>query len=303
MRFFILGGTGFVGQALIPFLLDEQHDVEVLIRDPAQKNLFPRSCSWHQGDPLQPGDWQDRAGEAEVIVNLVGKNIMTRWTPQVKNALLQTRIQPTRMAVQAIENGPHAKPVLINANAVGYYPLESKSPMTEDSPQGSSFLARICGEWQREAEKAAQLGSRVVVARFAPVLGRGGGVIENLLPVFSKGLGGRVGNGRQAFPWIHIQDLVRAIAFAAQTAALSGPVNMCAPEQISNGEFTRALARALKRPSLFPVPGPVLKMVYGELAQMLLKGAPVVPRALEKAGFDFSFPTIEQALENLFTEG
>lgn len=302
MRYFILGGTGFVGQSLIPFLLQKGHDVDVLIRDPAQEELFPRSCSCHQGDPLHPGPWQEQAGQAEVIVNLVGKNIMTRWTPQVKNALLQTRIQPTRMAVQAIENASGFKPVLVNANAVGYYPLESKSPIDEGGPQGSSFLAHICGEWQREAERAGQFGARVIVARFAPVLGPGGGVIKSMLPVFSKGLGGRIGNGKQAFPWIHIQDLIRALEFAASQAHLSGPVNMCAPEQITNAAFTQAMARILKRPALLPVPAPVLKLVYGELAQMLLKGAPVVPRALEQAGFEFSFPTIRAALEDVLAQ-
>jgi hypothetical protein len=301
MRFFILGGSGFVGQALIPYLIQRQHQVDVLIRDPSQKDLFPHESTCHQGDPVRSGEWQDVAARAEAIVNLVGKNIMTRWTPQVKNALLQTRIQPTRMAVQAIEKAAEPKPVLVNANAVGYYPLESRTAMTEAGPQGSSFLAHICGEWQKEAEKAGQLGARVVIARFAPVLGRGGGMIEKLLPIFSKGLGGRVGSGRQAFPWIHRHDLVRAIEFAAVRETMSGPVNMCAPEQITNAEFTKALAGALKRPAPFPVPGPVLKLAYGELAQMLLKGAPVEPRALEEAGFEFSFPTLSQALEDLLT--
>jgi len=302
MRFFILGGSGFVGQALIHFLIRRQHQADVLIRDPSQKDLFPHECSCHQGDPLQPGEWQDVAARADAVVNLVGKNIMTRWTPQAKNALLQTRIQPTRHAVQAIEKAADPKPVLINANAVGYYPLESRTAMTEAGPRGSSFLAHICGEWQKEAEQAGQFGARVVIARFASVLGRSGGVIEKLLPIFSKGLGGRVGSGRQAFSWIHLHDLVRAIEFAAGRETISGPVNMCAPEQITNAQFTKALANALNRPAPFPVPGPVLKLVYGELAQMLLKGAPVVPRALEEAGFEFSFPTLSQALDDLFAK-
>ncbi|WP_028572780.1 TIGR01777 family oxidoreductase [Desulfonatronum lacustre] len=302
MRFFILGGTGFVGKHLINSLLQQGHDVEVLGRSAKSLERIPSECRTVINDPMRPGDWQGRAGQADVVINLVGRSIMTRWNDVTKKEILESRVQSTRMAVQALA-GDHGKgKVLINANAVGYYPLDSKAEYAEDGPRGTGFLADVAQAWQEEAEKARGFGVRVVIARFGTVLGPDGGAMAQLLPIFRKGLGGRLGSGEQWFPWIHVLDLCRALEFMARHDELDGPVNCCAPQAATNTYFTRALGGLLRRPTIFPVPAFAVKLAMGEVAQVVLQGAKIVPKVLTDAGFDFRFGMLEGALKDILAQ-
>jgi uncharacterized protein len=302
MQFFILGGTGFVGKHLIDWLLRQGQTVEALGRSSKSLERLPNECRVVVGDPMQPGDWQARAGQADVVINLVGRSIMTRWNDVTKKEILESRVQSTRMAVQALAGEQGAGKVLINANAVGYYPLDSKAEFAEDGPRGAGFLAEVAQAWQEEAEEARGFGVRVIIARFGTVLGPDGGALAQLLPIFRKGLGGRLGSGEQWFPWIHVLDLCRALEFMALHADLDGPVNCCAPQAATNTYFTRALGGLLRRPTIFPVPGFAVKLAMGEVAQVVLQGAKIVPKALTDAGFVFQFGLLEGALKDILAQ-
>ncbi len=302
MQFFILGGTGFVGKHLIEWLLRQGQAVEALGRSSKSLERLPTGCRAVTGDPMQPGDWQARAGQADVVINLVGRSIMTRWNAVTKKEILESRVQSTRMAVQALAGEQGSGKILINANAVGYYPLDSKGEFAEDGPQGAGFLAEVAQAWQKEAEKARGFGVRVVIARFGTVLGPDGGAMAQLLPIFRKGLGGRLGSGEQWFPWIHVLDLCRALEFMALHGELAGPVNCCAPQAATNTYFTRALGGLLRRPTIFPVPGFAVKLALGEVSQVVLQGAKIVPKALTDAGFVFQFGLLEGALKDILAQ-
>ena len=302
MHFFITGGTGFVGKHLISWLLQQGHAVEALARSESSLKRLPQGCSAVTGDPLRPGDWQERAGQADAVINLVGRSIMTRWNAVTKKEILESRVQSTRMAVQALAGDLGKGKVLINANAVGYYPLDSKAEYAEDGPRGTGFLADVAQAWQEEAEKAREFGVRVVIARFGTVLGPDGGAMAQLLPIFRKGLGGRLGGGEQWFPWIHVLDLCRALEFMALHGELDGPVNCCAPQAATNTYFTRALGGLLRRPTIFPVPAFAIKLAMGEVAQVVLRGAKIVPKALTDAGFTFQFGLLEGALKDIIKQ-
>lgn len=298
MRIFLLGGTGFIGRHLISRLTRKGHELTILSRA-SRPDLEQDQVSVLVGDPLQAGPWQERAAECEAIINLVGRNIMTRWTRTVKKEILESRVQPTNLVTQAIEKSSGDKPVLINANAVGYYPFSETQVFDEAGPPGDHFLARVCKAWQEAAQQASSFGSRVVVARFAPVLAPGEGMLQTLLPLFKKGLGGRVGSGNQPFPWVHIQDVIQALDLALTDSTLHGPVNVCAPQVITNAQFTQALSKALNRPAVVPVPEFALRLRFGELADMLTKGQAVMPAVLQKKEFPFIHSDIDQAVQEV----
>ncbi|NDY42288.1 TIGR01777 family protein [Dissulfurirhabdus thermomarina] len=300
MRFFVMGGTGFVGTALLCHLVQAGHEVAALVRSAAGEKTLPPGVAAVAGNPLEPGGWQEPAAAADVLVNLVGRPIFARWTPTVRREILETRVRSTRMAVAALaRRAPGAGGTLINANAVGWYRGGSDEILAEDAPPGDGFLAEVARSWQAEAEKARDHGTRVVVTRFGTVLGPGGGALDRLLPPFRFGLGGRLGSGRQWFSWIHVADLARAVTFLAERKDLEGPVNLAAPNPVRNAEFTRALARVLHRPALLPVPAPLLRLLLGEVAEVILRGERVVPKRLLEAGFEFRFPTVEAALRDI----
>ena len=294
-----MGGTGFTGSPLIRHLLKKGHEVTALVRSAAKAGNLPPGTNLIEGNPLEAGQWQKEAARAGVIVNLVGKPIMTRWTRTARREITKTRVISTRMAVQAIPEKQVHGIVLINANAAGYYGFTKDDVITEESPAGKGFLAEVAKSWQEEAEVAGEKGARVVIARLGAIIGREGGALAQMLPSFQYGLGGRLGSGRQWFPWMHIHDLCRAILFVAVKTEISGAVNMCSPNPVTNIELTRTLARKLKRPAILPVPGFMLKLAVGGAAEIALEGQRMIPGILEKQGFDFGFPTLEEALRDL----
>jgi uncharacterized protein len=302
MDFFTMGGTGFIGGPLIRQIIRAGHELTVLTRNAAIVESLPSQVTPVVDDPLSPGKWQEIAGESDVIINLVGSSILTRWTKSARKEILESRILATRMAVEAIPASRAKQMTLINANAVGYYGDSGSTCITEKSPPGNGFLAEVTQRWQQEAEIASERGVRVVIPRFGAVLGRGGGALARMLPPFRFGIGGKLGNGRQWFSWIHMDDLVKALLFVAEKDTVAGVVNMCSPEPVTNLELTRTLSKLLKRPAILPVPGIILKLVIGGASEIALKGQRVFPEILKSAGFVFDFPTLETALKNLMGE-
>ena len=234
----------------------------------------------------------------DAVVNLAGEPIAQRWTAEVKKRIYDSRVESTRHLVKAFSTQPQRPRVLVCASAVGIYGSRGDEILTEKSAPGSGFLPRIVVEWEAAARMAEPLGMRVVSLRFSTVLGPGG-ALAKLLPVFRLGVGGRLGSGRQWMSWIHIDDVVALILFAIENALLKGPCNATAPDPVTNDEFTRRLAAALHRPAIFPVPAIALKLVFGEMSQVLLDSQRALPIAAQAAGFEFQHPVLSEALASI----
>ena len=294
MKILAFGATGFVGAHLVPHLQDRGHETTVAAR--SAKASFGPGVNVVRADPTSPGPWQDLIAQHDAVINLTGSPVATRWNEAAKKSILETRIMSTRNIVDALAGT--AGKTLLCANAVGYYGDGGDRLLTEDSPRGAGFLADVAAVWQAEALRAEGFGHRVVMPRISVVLGNGG-ALAKMLPPFSLGLGGRLGSGKQWFPWIHIQDLVRVMSFLLETPRASGPYNACSPDPVTNASFTAALARALKRPAILPVPAPALRLIMGEAAEMLLTGQRCVPAALKALGFTFAHPDLDKALADV----
>ncbi|MDE2150087.1 MAG: TIGR01777 family oxidoreductase [Gammaproteobacteria bacterium] len=293
MRYLITGGSGFVGRALCSDLCAAGHEVAVLSRSPRRaRRRLPDSVR-------TVGTFEEVSG-AEAVVNLAGENLAAgRWTPARKQALRESRIGTTRRLVQWIGNLTDRPQVLVSASAIGYYGARGDEAVDESTPPADDFPARLCRDWEAEAERAADLGVRVCVLRIGLVLGSDGGVLARMLPAFRLGLGGPIGSGRQWMSWIHRQDLVSAIRWCAERAQPRGANNATAPNPVTNLEFARALGRALHRPALLPVPARLLKLALGEMATLLLTGQKVLPERLLAEGFTLRYPRLDDALAAL----
>ena len=300
MKIFVTGGTGFVGSYVTRRLSETGREVLILSRS-AQK--AKESVPWAdivEGDPRKSGDWQQRVGECDAVINLAGTSIFTVWTDSARKSILESRLLSTRNLVDALCASGEEK-VLINASAVGYYGSRMDDELLgEDSPHGSEFMSEVCVKWEDEARKATQAGVRVALCRFGIVLGRGGGALSMMLPAFRYMIGSPIGTGRQWMSWIHIEDLFNIFSLILSDAALSGPINCTAPNPVRNAEFAKILSRTLGRPILLPgVPSFVLNMLLGEFSNVVVKGQRVSPQKLMLSGFSFRFPTLAQALDDL----
>lgn len=300
MRFFITGGTGFIGRHLIDHLLNCGHEVMALVRNPNKFHLNHARLQTITGDPMKQGSWQEAVGHANVLINLVGRSIFSRWNEELKKDILESRLVSTRNLVASIPLHKTTTMTLINANAVGYY--ESGDEVrTEASPKGRDFLSEVCELWQNEALKAKEKGTRVVITRFGAVMGNDGGALQQMLPIFKKGLGGKIGDGSRWFSWVHILDLCRILEFIAVQQSIEGVVNICAIP-ITNAQFTQALACAVLRPAFFRVPEFALRLAMGEAANVVLAGQRVVSEVLPRHSFQFRFPEINEALQHLLQQ-
>jgi uncharacterized protein (TIGR01777 family) len=294
MKIFITGGTGFVGKTLAPALIRSGHEVCILTRSGKGDSS---GVSWVEGDPAQKGKWQEAVREHEVIINLAGASIFTRWTEEAKKKMRDSRIFTTRNLVEAMEGGKVK--TFFSTSAIGYYGFHGDENLTEESPPGADFLALLARDWEAEAKEAEKKGCRLVITRFGIVLGEKGGALGQMIPLFQRYLGGPLGNGRQWFSWIHIDDLTRAFLFLLEQPEISGPVNFTAPNPVRNKELAQWLGRIMGRPAFLPAPGFMLKLVLGEFGSILLKGQRVLPRKLLQAGFPFSYPEIDRALRQV----
>jgi uncharacterized protein (TIGR01777 family) len=298
MKVFITGGTGFVGTYLSRELAGQGHEITVLTRRKQPPTPPAPGISYITGDPTQEGPWMGAVPEHDWIINLAGASIFKRWTPEHKQEIFASRIRTTRNLVIALSEGDRRQ-LFCSTSAVGYYGPRGDEILTEDSSQDSYFLARLAEDWEIEALKAQDLGIRTVITRFGIVLGRGGGALGQMAPMFRRFLGGILGAGQQWFSWIHQADQVRAYNFVQEHPEIRGPVNFTAPRPVRNRELTRALGQALHRPTVLPAPAFMMRLVLGEFAEALLTGQRVVPKKLLDAGFKFNFPTIEEALKDL----
>jgi hypothetical protein len=299
MKIFMTGGTGFVGTHLTWEFARQAHRVSILTRKQRDSHNLPEGSRFVEGDPTEKGAWQEQVKGHDIIVNLAGANIFQRWTESAKKSIRESRLLTTRNLVESLSATQHP-PTLISTSAVGYYGFHKDEELDENSPPGDDFLANLSKEWESAAMDAQKLGARVVIARFGVVLGKGGGALEKMIPVFKKWLGSPLGSGEQWFSWIHIEDLIRIYAFILEREDISGPVNCTAPHPVRNKELTEVLAEALDKPTFMPsVPGFAVKLAMGEFGSVLLKGQKVLPVRLNETGFAFLFPDIKKALQAL----
>ena len=294
MKIFLTGGTGFVGKSLAPALIRGGHEVTVLTRS---GKGGPPGVSLVEGDPTQKGGWQAAIKEHDAVINLAGASIFTRWTDEAKKIIRESRLLTTRNLVGALE-GARVRH-FFSTSAVGYYGFHKDEALTEESLPGDDFLARLGRDWEKEAREAEKKGCRVVITRFGIVLGEKGGALGQMIPLFRKYLGGPLGSGNQWFSWIHIEDLTGAFLFLLGHPEFSGPVNFTAPNPVRNRELAKTIGKAMGRPSFLPVPGFMLKLALGEFGSILLEGQRVIPQKLLKSGFQFRYPEIEQAIEQI----
>ena len=308
MKFVIAGGTGFLGNALAWAWAEEGHDVRVLTRS------LPPGQSRHEPGTGKPGisrvGWvpDGKAGPiagdvdgAAAVVNLAGESIAGgRWSAARKQALVDSRIQPTRSLVAAVAGAQAPPPAFISASGAGYYGDRGDEALSEDAAPGRDFLAALCVQWEAEALKAVRPGVRVVLLRTGLVLERSGGALPQMARPFRFFAGGRIGSGRQYMPWIHRHDYVEMVRWIADTAAVRGPVNVSAPHPVTNAEFAHALGRALHRPALLPAPRFAIRIALGEMADALLASQRVLPGVALAHGYHFRYPEIDLALRGIY---
>lgn len=303
LRVTVTGATGLIGSRLVAALLDRGARVTVLTRDPvrARDTLADvEAVSWQ---PMsEPAPSAALAGR-DAVVHLAGAPVAQRWSEKARRAIRDSRVTGTRNLLAGLRavDGPGVGPrpgTLLSGSAIGYYGPHGEEPLDEDAPAGHDFLARTCREWEAEAARAGELGMRVVSLRTGVVLDRNGGALAKMLPSFRLGVGGPVAGGHQYVSWIHVEDLVAMMLAALEDERWSGPVNATAPEPVSNRDFSRALGSVLGRPSALPVPGLALRMLYGEMAEVITTGARVVPAKPLVLGFEFRHPHVEEALRS-----
>ena len=305
MRLLLLGCTGFVGRELVPMLLKQGHQLTLISRRMARGYEAERAAgdlTWLQLDPASATSWQDAAllealNQADAVVNLTGEPIAEkRWTPAHLRVLEASRLQTTRLLVEAMAASATPPGVLINASAIGFYGTSATARFVESSPAGGDFLASLCQRWE-QAAAAAPAGTRVVSVRIGIVLAADGGALGKMLPVFRAGFGGPIGSGQQWMSWIHRTDLCALLQQALVDDSWSGVVNAVAPEPASMATFSKQLGRSLGRPSLLPVPGPVLQVLLGDGAKVVLEGQQVASERLETLDFSFRYPSLASALD------
>jgi uncharacterized protein len=299
MKILITGGTGFVGTQLTSRLIKDNHEVTILSRSAKRSGEIPREISYLQGDPTQKGSWQEAIKNHDAAINLAGASIFAKWTEEHKKAIRESRVSITRNIVEGIPSHPQKQFAFFSTSAVGYYGFCGDEELTEESPHGDDYLARIASEWEGEALKAKEKGARVVITRFGIVMGEKGGALGQMIPLFKKFIGGPIGSGRQWFSWVHIKDLAEAFTFLLKHPEISGPVNVCSPNPVRNKDLAKALGRALHRPSFMPAPGFMIKLVLGEFGSVILEGQRVIPKRLLDSGFAFQYPEIDKALQEI----
>jgi uncharacterized protein (TIGR01777 family) len=294
MRVVIAGGSGFLGSALVSRLQQQGHSAAVLTREPTHSD----HVRW---DPYgAPTRWAHAFEDADAVVNLAGARIDKRWTAAHKRAMWNSRVHVTRSLVAAMRSLRRIPPALLNASAVGIYGAHDDEPITEEhAAAGAGFLAGLGVAWETEA-LAATPEARVVLLRTGVVLARDGGALPQLALPFRLFAGGLVGSGRQYMSWIHRDDWTGLVVWALTNTAVSGPLNVTAPNPVTNAEFSRILGRVLRRPALVPAPAFAVRLLLGEMAEVALTGQRVLPEKARALGFEFRYPLLEPALRAIY---
>ena len=307
MKVIITGGTGHIGHYLINELAAYGHELVILSRNPGKyKARFDKEVKLVEWDAKTAVGWAEEANEADAIINLAGESIAgenflpARWSDKQKQKIKQSRLDAGKAVVDAVRAANKKPKVVLQASAVGYYgPHNDNEKIDEDTPPGNDFLGQICVEWEQSTAAVKEMGVRQVLLRTGLVLMTEGGPLERLLFQFKMFAGGPFGNGRQWWPWIHIQDEVQAIRFLLEKADADGPYNLTAPTPETNKAFSKKLGQVMKRPSFIPVPGFAMKLLVGEVSTVVLDGQRAIPKRLQKEGYDFEFTNLKPALTDL----
>ena len=303
MRVVVTGATGMIGRSLASALLARGEEVVALSRDAERgRHALDDRVQVHAwGNPVAEPPPSDALAGADAVVHLIGEPVAQRWTGEAKEAIRESRVASTRLLVQGLMSlSDDVRPaVLVSQSATGYYGPRGSESVDESAPAGSDFLAGVVVGWEREALAASAHGVRVVVTRTGVVLSREGGALAKMLPFFRLGIGGPVAGGRQYVPWVHLDDVVGAMAFCLGNHDATGPVNLTAPAPATNTELSKTLGRVLKRPAFLPVPALALRALYGEMAQIVVTGQRAVPARLEELGYHFRHPELEPALRDV----
>ena len=294
MKVMVAGSSGLIGTAIVRLLADEGHEVLRLVR------RAPAADDEAQWDPVAGSIDAQAVSGVDAVIHLGGASIAgQRWTEAYKQEIRDSRIKSTQLISETIAQSDSKPAVFLCASALGYYADRGDEILTENSPKGEGFLADVTEEWEEATLPAREAGVRVCNMRIGVVLSETGELPRSMLTPFRFGLGGKLGNGRQYMSWIHIEDVARAFDFALKTESLSGPVNLAAPNPVTNAEFTKALGRVLSRPTLFKVPGLALRIAMGEMAQFALGSARLYPLKLAQSGFSYRWSDIEPALRDI----
>jgi len=307
-KIIIAGGSGFIGTKLAEKFENCGYEVVILTRTPKnpRANSSIRFVGW---DGKTPGDWFSEIEGSLAVLNLAGKSIagetlpgilFGRWTQKYKQEILQSRVSSGNVLAEAVLSARKKPQVFIQASGIGFYGTSSATPLDEESPPGSDFLASVSLDWEDSSRGVTVVGIRHAVIRSGVVLDPGGGILPLVALPIRLFLGGRLGNGRQPFPWIHIEDEIAAIQFLIEDKSCNGAFNLVAPGLASNAEFGKILAAVLRRPFYLPVPAFLLKLLLGEKSILVLAGQQAVPRKLLDAGFTFHHPQAESALKDLY---
>ncbi|MDX1693761.1 MAG: TIGR01777 family oxidoreductase [Ketobacteraceae bacterium] len=291
----ITGGTGFIGKKLTPLLIKQGYDVTVFTRN-------PKKASQMFGNKVNTiSDMSEirKLPPLEAVINLAGEGILDkRWTEARKQTLLKSRVELTEQLVATLVDSDHKPTTFISGSAVGYYGDCGDTPCPVNAPPGKDFAAMLCKQWETAANRIKAIGCRLVIVRIGIVLDKNGGAMEKMILPFKLGLGGKIGSGKQWFPWIHRTDLCRLILFLLQDSRCSGPYNATSPTPVTNKEFTEALGKVLGKPTFLPMPGFALKLALGEASQLLLGGQNATPDKALQDGFKFKYTTIEHCLKD-----
>lgn len=307
MKLLLTGCTGFIGRELIPLLINEGHSLTVISRQTKGRlNTIVNDSSIKviQMNPAESSSWdkeeiQNSLKSCEGVINLAGEPIAEkRWTTDHCKEITNSRIETTKNLIKNLRNLRKPPKVLINASAIGFYGSHSQTEFTEENIQGDDFLANLCKEWEFTAKNKPR-ATRLLIVRIGIVLAKDGGALGKMLPIFRAGLGGPIGDGKQWMSWIHRTDLCKLINESVKNSAWSGVVNGVAPNPVRMNEFSNSLGQILGRPSLLAVPGPILKLILGDGARVVLEGQNVQPQRLNKLKFKFSFPTINDAFQSI----
>jgi uncharacterized protein len=299
MKLVITGASGFIGSTLVRQLREAYHILTLLSRKPRFSSQAV-NAKWLVWQPGVPGEWENAIDGADGVVNLAGEPIVQkRWTERQKENIRASRIEATHAIVTAIAKAKKKPKFLVNASAVGYYGDRGDETLTEESAPGKDYLARVCVSWEEEAKKAQNVGVRVVLLRTGIVLGRGKGALAKMVPPFKLFVGGPLGSGKQWMPWIHLEDEIGLMLFLMENENAQGAFNATAPNPVTMEEFSKTLGQVLNRPSWASVPGSVLSLALGEMADVLLAGQRVLPQAAQKLSYTFKHPTLTEALKSL----
>jgi uncharacterized protein len=292
----VSGASGMIGRRLVTELLESGWDVTILSREPVRAQHALGEVETYRWDPVEePAPAQALAGR-DAVAHLAGEPVSQRWTPAARRAIRDSRVTGTENLLAGLREAEPRPGVLVSSSASGYYGARGNEPIDEEAAPGRDFLAEVCVAWEAQAERAAELGMRVVRVRTGVVLDRTGGALAKMLLPFQLGIGGPVAGGRQYLPWIHAEDVVGIFMSALGERRWEGAVNASAPVPVTNREFSRALGRALRRPALLPVPGLALSALYGEMAQIVTTGVRAVPARPLMLGYAYRHPDLAEAL-------